>query len=646
MNVNLPTPTRILVPVTNPVTAEDLLRLGMALSPVASSQITAACISLQHSLSQPGVLPRLQALVNRLNADGASITLVSHTAPTIARGILDLATEHNADTVVLGVRVQASGRLVLGPVVEEVARTAPQHVVIYRGASTRPFTTAFDEILVPVNGQPPSILAGQIGLQLAGPASTLWFSAYGAEAHARHYQAALQTLQHTCQHQQRPITIQPERIPDVELVEGVLARAKPDDLVIVGVSEKDHSVDDWLTWDVPRRLLNEAPGPVLLVKQSAREVTSLRKRLAYWLHDFMPTLTPREHARVVQEGHSLARSNATFYTLVLLSSLIASLGLLQNSTAVIIGAMLIAPLMAPLMGFALGLTQGKPHLMQEALLTILKAILLVLALTALLGTIWPVKTPTDEMLARGTPSLLDLMVALFSGAVGAYALARKEVSSTLAGVSIAAALMPPLCTVGMAYAAGEMGLASGAFLLFLTNIVSISLAAAGMFVWMGVRLRLRDRRSPRQTWRIALSVGTLLLLAIPLTMSLDTWVQTANRLNTAWVTLREIYGSSTVMDVELREQPDTLSVIATVRVPREIFGYELTEAHLELLTQGQQLLRERMGTERVLLYVDAQPLFSVPGEASTGTFLTDGTLGGMRRRAACANQPEGGLCDY
>ncbi|MBN2472491.1 MAG: TIGR00341 family protein, partial [Anaerolineae bacterium] len=608
--------------------------------------ITAAYISPQNGLSQPGALHKLQALVDRLNTDGAAITLVTHTAPTIARGILDLATEHNADMLVLGVRAQASGRLVLGPVVEEVARTAPQHVVIYRGSPARPFATAFDEILVPVNGQPPSTLAGRIGLQMVTPAGSLRFTAYGSEAHARYYQTTLQTLEQVRQEQQRAATIHPERAPHLDLVEGVLAQATPDNLVIMGVSEKDYSLDNWLTWDVPRRLLNEIPGPVLLVKQSAREETSVRMRLAYWLHDFMPTLTPREHARVVQEGDILARSNATFYTLVLLSSLIASLGLLQNSTAVIIGAMLIAPLMAPLMGFALGLTQGKPHLMQEAIFTILKAILLVLVLTALLGTIWPVKTPTDEMLARGTPSLLDMLVAMFSGAVGAYALARKEVSSTLAGVSIAAALMPPLCTVGMAYAAGETRLASGAFLLFLTNIVSISLAAAGMFVWMGVRLRLRNRHTPRQNWRLALSLGTLLLLAIPLSMSLGHWVQTANRLNTAWVTLREIYGSSTVMDIELREQDDTISVIATVRVPREIFGYELTDAHRELLTQGQQLLRERMASEQVLLFVDAQPLFSVPGEAPPGTLLTDGTLGGMLRRVECASQPEGGQCSY
>lgn len=648
MIANPPIVNRVLVPVTNPATADNLLRLGLTLTFPQTGHLIAAYVSTQHGTARPGAYEKIAALVRTLNEEGANISLVSHTGPTIARGILDLATAHSTDLVVLGVRAHPNGRMALGPVVEEVARTAPQHVVIFRSAAGHPLRKAFDQVLVPVDGQPPSELATHIGLRMTPDSGTLWLSGYGAESETsqQHYATAVEILEEAQKHQKSPASFRKEVVDSNNMVEGILERADADTLVVMGVSEKEWSVDNWLAWDIPQRLLNEAPGAVMLVKQSAREEASLSKRLQYWLHDLLPTLTPREQQQVVQEGGELARSTSTFFTLVILSSLIASLGLLQNSAAVIIGAMLIAPLMAPLMGFALGLTQGKPYVMRRATLTIFKAIALVLVITAVLGFIWPVKTPTEEMLARGTPSLLDLMVAVFSGMVGAYALARKEVSSTLAGVSIAAALMPPLCTVGMAYAAGETALASGAFLLFLTNIVSISLAAAGVFVWMGVRLRLRDKDRPHQRTRLIVSLATLVILAIPLTVSMGRWVRTANRINTAWVTLREIYGTSSVMNIDMLEEPEMVSVIATVRVPRDIFGYELTSEHLELLTQGQDLLRERVGTDNVRLYVDAQPLFSVPGEPPAENFVTNGRLHGMLRRQECANQPDARQCVY
>ena len=88
-------------------------------------------------------------------------------------------------------------------------------------------------------------------------------------------------------------------------------------------------------------------------------------------------------------------------------------------------------------------------------------------------------------------------------------------------------------------------------------------------------------------------------------------------------------------------------MIATVRVPREMFGYELTDAHVELLTQGQQLLNDRMDAGQVVLYVDAQPLFTVPGQPETQGFVSDGMLYGMQRRQACMEMPpDQGRCGY
>lgn len=644
-----PIANRVLVAVTNPVMASGLLRLGLALADPLNGIVFAAYIQSHESVVAPDKIAALQVLVDQLAADtGVTIKLVTQTAPTVARGLLDVAAERAIDLVILGTHQEPGGEIFLGPIVEEVARTAPQHVVIYRGRGRHYDAGQFEEIIVPVDGSLSARLAARVGLQIKQYTGALWMTACHVphRKQGHNCRAPMTCVENTLVGLESQDIIRKESITEQNSVDGILRRATADSLVILGVSEQRWSRDNWLKWKVPRRLLNEMPGAVMLVKQSARDRQSLQMRLRYRFDDLLPTLTPQEHSKVIQEGEELTRSTTNFYVLVLLSSLIASLGLLQNSVAVIIGAMLIAPLMSPLMGFALGLTQGQPRNMQRALLTVAKGVALVLLLTVILGAIWPIKNPTGEMLARGTPSLLDLLVAMFSGAAGAFALARKDVSSALAGVAIAAALMPPLCTVGMAYAFGATALAGGALLLFLTNIVSISLAAAIVFLWMGLRLRLRHRSVPYQRLRILMSGTILVLLMIPLTVSLGQWVRTANRVNTSWVTLREIYGSTAVMDIELREVAEDVSVIATVRIPREIWGYEMDETHIEVIMQGEELLRERLGVEKVLLYVDAQPLFGVPGQAPAEAYLTDGLLHGLLRRETCANQAEETNCDY
>jgi uncharacterized membrane protein len=147
----------------------------------------------------------------------------------------------------------------------------------------------------------------------------------------------------------------------------------------------------------------------------------------------------------------------------------------------------------------------------------LKGIVAVIAVALFLTMLSPLKETTPEILSRSRPSLLDLVVALASGAAGGYALGRKEVAAALPGVAIAAALVPPLCTIGVGIATGQSAIAGGALLLFSTNLVAISLAAAVIFLLLGFRptLQERERRHRlRQGFLIALAL--LLVIAIPL----------------------------------------------------------------------------------------------------------------------------------
>jgi uncharacterized hydrophobic protein (TIGR00271 family) len=370
-----------------------------------------------------------------------------------------------------------------------------------------------------------------------------------------------------------------------DVVDGILRRADSDCLIVLGFSEED-SLDTGLFGHIPQRLLSGAPGPLLLVKQAVSE--SVPDRVRHRLSNLLPTLTPAEEAEVVQVAYDLARPTTNFFVLVVLSCLIASLALLMNNVGVVIGAMLIAPLMSPLMAFAVGLIEGRPDLMRTAALTLLRGVLMAFLLAVTIGLLSPLRIPTSEMLARGQPLLPDMGIALFSGMAGAYAMARKDIASALAGVAIAAALMPPLCTVGLGVAFGLLPLASGAFLLFLTNIVSITLGGGLVFLWMGLRLRARTDRPNRYRWRVATSIGVLVLLALPLAATFRSSIQQSTRLEA----LRQVLEAQFDGDVVSVELPDRtfsgsepLHVVATMHLPEAPTQEALALAQAEAARQ-------------------------------------------------------------
>jgi uncharacterized hydrophobic protein (TIGR00271 family) len=206
-----------------------------------------------------------------------------------------------------------------------------------------------------------------------------------------------------------------------------------------------------------------------------------------------------------------------YYVMMVLSTALASLGLLQDSTAVVIGAMLVAPLMGPLLGGGLALVQSNAELMRRALVVLVLGIGLALLVAFAMGLINPAYEPTMEVEARGAPDILDLFIALASGMIAAWAQCRPAVSGSLAGVAIAAALVPPLAVVGIATSAGERGIAASAAILLATNVVSIVLGAALVFRLLGVNPKHEAGSVP---W-VRRAVATLALLAVALAAPLS-----------------------------------------------------------------------------------------------------------------------------
>ncbi|MBI5832785.1 MAG: TIGR00341 family protein [Armatimonadetes bacterium] len=208
----------------------------------------------------------------------------------------------------------------------------------------------------------------------------------------------------------------------------------------------------------------------------------------------MARATPAEHSAEhtarLQTAYDavveMARGDRAYYVLAALSAAIASFGLLANSTAVVIGAMIVAPLMGPILGLALGLAAGDRRLAGRALVTESLGVLLCLLLAYLIGRVPLSLGLGSEVMARTQPTLYDILIALAAGCAGAYAMADARVSTSLPGVAIAVALVPPLATCGLCLGAHRPELAKGAMLLFLANLVAIQMAASLLFLVTGI----------------------------------------------------------------------------------------------------------------------------------------------------------------
>ena len=188
---------------------------------------------------------------------------------------------------------------------------------------------------------------------------------------------------------------------------------------------------------------------------------------------------------------------ARFSILTGASIVIATMGLVADSAAVVIGAMLIAPLMRPVLGFAAAVLLGWPRRTASAAATVVAATVAAIALSWLLSALYPSDGLGTEVLSRTSPDISDLFVALAAGVAGAYATLREDISGALPGVAVAVALVPPLAVIGVALQAGRGDLAAGAGLLYGANLVAIAVSAGVVFVASGfIPAPHRSRNGP------------------------------------------------------------------------------------------------------------------------------------------------------
>ncbi len=200
---------------------------------------------------------------------------------------------------------------------------------------------------------------------------------------------------------------------------------------------------------------------------------------------FLPKADEEDFKELFVSLRQSSKLSPAFIVLIVLSTLLATTGLFQSSTPVIIGAMILAPMMAPIISFSMGVLRGEKELLKESSMTLFFGIVTALIFSCLYTYLMPLNLLTDEMRSRLNPNILDLMVAVISGVAGAYAYAKSEVAKSLAGVAIAVALVPPLSVTGIGIGWGNWEVVYGSFLLFMTNLAGITLAASLTFLILG-----------------------------------------------------------------------------------------------------------------------------------------------------------------
>lgn len=277
-----------------------------------------------------------------------------------------------------------------------------------------------------------------------------------------------------------------------------------------------------------------------------------------------------DHKAVRLSIEASALSSKTFYIMNTLAAVIAGYGLLSNSPAVVIGAMLVAMMLGPISGIALALIDHRMLLLRTSLQTLFGGVAAVVGVGVVLGVLHHDVALTAEILARTKPNVMDLMIALAGGAAGAFASVSPRLSVAVVGVAVATALVPPLVASGILLAHLEGSLAIGALLLAFTNMVAIQFSSS-LVLWIAGFRRLKDTELANTHLaflkRNGVSLGLLLILGVYLTINLLSTLSIQRYQSTVIEQLKQQLeqADNIVVSTQFVQQPERVLVRTVLR---------------------------------------------------------------------------------
>jgi uncharacterized hydrophobic protein (TIGR00271 family) len=296
-----------------------------------------------------------------------------------------------------------------------------------------------------------------------------------------------------------------------------------------------------------------------------------------------------------------------FYLLLALSALIATLGLVRNSPAVVIGAMLLSPLMTPILAFTASLVMGWPVRASRTVIRLVFATVFVFSIAYLLPVIFRVPTNVvipAEIIARTGPRMAELLIGLCAGIAAAYMLIHKETISVLPGVAISVALVPPLCATGILAYLKEYVLAWQAFVLYATNLVAIILTAGIVLLLTGLKPAVKDLKlNLRVAAGMILITLFVALVAVPLSIRTFNDLQDRYDRQVAISVIKDWIGENNVEIIDVDVEGNLLQVFLRINLPFESMYNDRRESLKAILSPDmtidslQQRIVEVLGKE-------------------------------------------------
>ena len=319
----------------------------------------------------------------------------------------------------------------------------------------------------------------------------------------------------------------------------------------------------------------------------------LREVFEEW-HVYLEPVIPVPE--LIKNREAAAVPSFSFFLLLITASIIATLGLIANSVAVIIGAMIVAPLMNPILSIAFAIVTGNWKLYKRSFITIILGVITTLLVSYFISYFIGVPVVGSEILARTEPNLIDLGIAIAAGGAGAFTLTRASIANSIAGVAIAVALVPPICVSGIGLYVGIENnhyIALPAFVLFLTNLAGIIFAASVIFISQSYG-----------SFKIAFKgiihwLIVLIILSIPLGAYLESFIFT-NEIRRGFYEIKETQfdplNNVVVQNMDINLNKDTILVDLLITAPENTItqdNLKVTESLLQETIKKSLLTRFR-----------------------------------------------------
>lgn len=561
-----------------------------------------------------------------------------------ANVILRQVRQTSPELLVVGWRGEPPKRgHMLGETLDQVVQRVTCNLAVVKADPTWPDEDFIKKesmkVLVPTAGGPNTPLALNLALGASKKAKVTAIYVMPKSAHATSLKERERWLVETTQPWAGNGRVETKVVQADGILKGVLSQAEKHDVTMLGFSH-ENIFSQLLFGAVPQQIAVENKGTTILVKEFDGSVGSIARRMWWQATHFLPTLSFDERVDVYKQIRRGARPKIDFFMMIGLASGIAALGLLLNSPAVIIGAMLVAPLMAAIVGIGLGMIHADARLLGLSASATLRGMLLGIGMGLLAGLLLPISEPTAEILSRTRPSLFDLGVALISGLAGAYAICRKEMSASLPGVAIAAALVPPLAVAGIGISWLNWGIAQGALVLFLTNLIAIVAASGAVFFLLGFRPHL-NRQGDLQIFGGGLLTSLILLSVMAWVLwvlSVDSFQQAALERAVERVLTEEVHQVITrptldswrIVENEQKDD-DTLNLEVQIRASSNPSHQSVVELQNRVANRLRQagVLQVDQPLALVLIIIPTTALdpFVPPTPTSTPTFTATPTPG-------------------